>query len=325
MSPVGWLLAAVAVAYGCAALAPILRLRAPGVVAIWAVWCLVPLILACPLLIPAGNVGLRAVSATVSGDLAFKIVDYFRRWDRFDRSDRLRNYHRLLIPFPVFAVIHPDHRRRFPRQRPVWPDVLRLGLGVVGFVAAILTLNTLTSGARMRSNFTLNHLATLITFIVAIESVSRAFHGLERLAGFDTTPIIRNAYRSRTVSEFWRRYNARIHDWLYRNVFLTTGGRHAPARSVVMVFLVSGALHELMFGIATSRFTGYQFAFFALQAPAALASGRLERLARQGGITGQIVAHGSTILFMAVTSVLFFDGVRRVFPFIHASESPLPW
>ena len=126
------------------------------------------------------------------------------------------------------------------------------------------------------------------------------------------------------ASEFWRRYNYRIHDWLYRNVFQVTGGRRAPVRSMVLVFLVSGVFHELMFGIATSRFTGYQLAFFALQAPAALASGRLERLARRGGVAGKVIAHGSTILFLAVTSVLFFDGVGKVFPFIYASESPLP-
>ena len=31
-----------------------------------------------------------------------------------------------------------------------------------------------------------------------------------------------------------------------------------------------------------------------------------------------------TILFVAVTSVLFFDGVGKIFPFFYASRSPLP-
>jgi hypothetical protein len=90
------------------------------------------------------------------------------------------------------------------------------------------------------------------------------------------------------------------------------------------VFLVSGLFHELAFAMATSRLTGYQFAFFTIQGPAALASGRLERLARRGGILAKVAAHGATILFVAVTSVLFFDGVGRIFPFIYASQSPLP-
>ena len=292
--------------------------------AVLAAWCLVPVILACPLLIPPASVGLRAASAVISADIAFKMVDYFRRWDRLDRRTILRDYYGLLIPFPVFAVVHPDHRRRLLRPEVPWPHVLRLVAGIAGVVGAVLTLKALSSSVLIRSSFALNHAAMLLTFVVAIESLSRALCGLEHLAGFDTTPIIRNAYLSRTVSEFWRRYNHRIHDWLYRNVFQTTGGRRAPVRSVVLVFLVSGVFHELMFGIATSRFTGYQLAFFTLQAPAALASGRLERFARRGGVAGKIVAHGSTILFLAVTSVLFFDGVGKVFPFIYASESPLP-
>ena len=79
-----------------------------------------------------------------------------------------------------------------------------------------------------------------------------------------------------------------------------------------------------MFGIATSRLTGYQFVFFTIQGPAALASGRLERLARRGGIAGKIWPTGPRSLFLAATSVLFFDGVSRIFPFIYASRSLLP-
>jgi hypothetical protein len=324
MSSAGSLLLALTVAYGCAAIAPLIRLGPRSKPAILAAWSLVPVILACPLLIPSASVGLRAASAVISADIAFKLVDYFRRWDRLDRSTILRNYYGLLVPFPAFAVVYPDHRRRLLRPDIPWPHVLRLVAGIVGVVGAVLTLRALSSTLPIRSSFALNHAAMVLTFVVAIESLSRALCGLEHLAGFDTTPIIRNAYLARTVSEFWRRYNDRIHDWLYRNVFQMTGGRRAPVRSVVLVFLVSGVFHELMFGIATSRFTGYQLAFFTLQAPAALASGRLERFAKRGELTGKFVAHGSTILFLAVTSVLFFDGVGKVFPFIYASESPLP-
>ena len=90
------------------------------------------------------------------------------------------------------------------------------------------------------------------------------------------------------------------------------------------MFLVSGLFHEVMFAMAISRLTGYQFAFFVIQGPAALASGHLERLARRGRIAGKVAAHGATTLFVAVTSVLFFDRVSEVFPFVYASRSPLP-
>ena len=98
------------------------------------------------------------------------------------------------------------------------------------------------------------------------------------------------------------------------------GGAHTVGGSEP----VGSLFHEVTLGLATSRLTGYQLAFFTIQGPAALASGRLERLARRGGTVGKIIAQGSTVLFMAVTSVLFFDGVGKIFPFIYASRSPLP-
>jgi MBOAT, membrane-bound O-acyltransferase family len=324
MKNVGWLFLAILIAYGCALVAPLVRDRLRGRVGVFVGWCFVPIILVCPLLIPSANVGLRAASAFTSGEITFKLVEYFRHCRNGARRMGLGVYYGFLIPFPVLSAVYPDHKRRLLRPESPWPQVLRLFGGIVGVIIAVEALGALSRIALVRSSFALNHAVMLLAFVLAIESLSRALCGLERLAGFDTTPMIRNAYLSRTVSEFWRRYNDRIHDWLYRNVFQTTGGRRAPVRSLLLVFLVSGLFHEVAFALATSRLTGYQFAFFTIQGPAALASGRLERLARRGGIVGKITAHGATILFFAVTSVLFFDGVSKIFPFVYASESPLP-
>jgi hypothetical protein len=325
MTSVGWCLLALLIAYGCAALAPFPRYYLGGRVGAWIGWSLVPAVLACPLLIPSTNIALRAASAFASGEITFKMVDYFRGWNQMERGLVLGGYYRFLIPFPVLSAIYPEHKRRLLISDSPWPQLLRLCAGIVGFTAALLAIRALSRSAVLQSNFAVNHVVMLLIFVVAIESLARALCGLERLAGFDTTPIIRNAYLSRTVSEFWRRYNYRIHDWLYRHVFQASGGRRAPVRSILLVFLVSGLFHEMMFALATSRLTGYQFAFFMIQGPAALASGRLERFARRGGLAGKIIAHGATVLFLAVASVLFFDGVIKIFPFVSACPSPLPW
>jgi hypothetical protein len=324
MNPVAWLFLSILSAYGCAGVAPILRYWLPGKVGTFVGWCIVPTVLVCPLLIPSANIGLRAASAFASGEITFKMFDYFRHWGKVERSSVLLEYYRFLIPFPVLSVVYPDHKRRLLRSESPWPQVLRLFGGTLGFILALQAIRAVSSIELFQSSFALNHAVALLIFVVGIESLSRALYGLERLAGFDTTPIIRNAYLSRTVSEFWRRYNYRIHDWLYRNVFQASGGRRAPIRSVLLVYLFSGIFHEVAFALATSRLTGYQFAFFTLQGPAALASGRLERLARRSGIAGKLLAHGTTILFIAVTSVLFFNGVSKIFPFIYGSKSPLP-
>ncbi|MDB5350681.1 MAG: acyl-CoA cholesterol acyltransferase [Planctomycetota bacterium] len=324
MERIGWLLLACAVAYGCALAVPLLgwwsrgRLRNP------AGWCAAVGALACPLLIPADLVVFRAASAFVSTDVVFKMVDFLRHHRREWDGLVAREYCRFLIPFPVLSIVYPDHKRRLARPDCPWPHIVRILGGTAGVAAGIVLVRTLAANAIFRSSPALDHALRLVIFVPTIEAISRVLHGIERLAGFDTTPIIRNAFLSRTVSEFWRRYNGRMHDWYDRNVFRPSGGRRAPTRAVGLVFLVSGLHHELMFAIATSGFTGYQLAFFLAQAPAVLASGRLERVARRGGIAGKILAHGVTILFLSVTSVLFFHGVSQVFPSILANGSPLP-
>jgi D-alanyl-lipoteichoic acid acyltransferase DltB (MBOAT superfamily) len=189
---------------------------------------------------------------------------------------------------------------------------------------AVVALVLLSDNDLLRSSFALDHVTKLVIFVVLIESLSRLLVGLERLAGFDTTPIVQNMFLARTVAEFWRRYNRRVHDWFEVNVFRPGGGRRAPVRAVVLVFLVSALFHEVMFDVALSRIDGYQFAFFALQIPAVLASGWLERLARRGGLVGKVVAHGVAILWMVSTSVFFFRGVHRIFPVVYVSEPWLP-
>lgn len=319
-----WLLLAFAVAYGCALAVPLMGWWSRGRIPIAAGWCSAAGALACPLLIPADLVVFRAASAFVSTDLAFKMVDFLRHHGRAWDGIVARDYCRFLIPFPVLSIVHPDHKRRLARPDRPWPHVLRILGGTAGVAAGIVLVKMTSGNATLRSFPALDHAVRLLIFVPTVESISRVLHGLERLAGFDTRPIVRNAFLSRTVAEFWRRYNGRMHDWYDRNVFRPTGGRHAPARATALVFLISGLHHELMFGIATSRFTGYQLAFFLAQAPAVLASGRLARSARRGGVAGKVAAHGATILFLSVTSVLFFHGVGRVFPRLLANGSPLP-
>ncbi len=309
------LVLAIATAWGLAIVAGAIRTWPLGRAVSW--WFL-PLVLVCPLLIPSENLKLRALTACVAGDLGFKMVDFFRHRGRHGLG--FGEYIRFLVPFPVFAVVYPDHRRRLATPDLPWPHVWRILGGVVGLSLGLSLVMAKRDLTLFRSWFLLDHLAMLVLFVLAIESISQILYGLERLAGSDVSPIIRHAFLARTVAEFWQRYNSRVHDWLYRNVFRASDGRHHPVRGVVLVFLASGLFHEVMFDLATSKISGYQLAFFLIQIPPALASHWLERLARRRGIAGQIVAHLTTILFLAIASILFFRGVSDIFPFIYASR-----
>ena len=58
--------------------APLLQYRHRGLAANFVAGSVMPIILACPLLIPSANVGLRTLSVLASVDIVFKMVDYFR-------------------------------------------------------------------------------------------------------------------------------------------------------------------------------------------------------------------------------------------------------
>jgi hypothetical protein len=323
MGHLGWLLLALAAGYGCALAVPIVGWLSRDRLITPAGWCSATGCLACPLLVPANLVGLRVVAVFVSVELVFKMVDFLRHRGRTWNDRVALEYCRFLIPFPILAVVYPDHKRPLTRPDRPWPHILRILFGSACVVVGIVLVRAISMTAVVRSSPLLDHAIRVLIFVPVIEAISRVLYGFERLAGYDTRPVICNAYLSRTVSEFWQRYNYRIHDWLYRNVFRATGGRRTPVRSVLLVFAFSGVFHEAAFGLATSRLTGYQFAFFAIQGPAVLASRHLERLARRG-IAGRITAHWITILFLAVTSVLFFHGVSEVFPSVLVNGSPLP-
>jgi len=307
----------IAAANSIAIIAVVLKTRLRPAVGRWIGWLIMPAILVCPVFIPADRIGLRALAAFLVNEAAMKVVDYCSRRP----NPNLREFLWFLIPFPTLAVIFPDHKRRLLMPDSPWQHLVRLIVGTIVVASGIAILYWTTTVRLLQSNFALDHAFKMLLFVPTIEAISRVMFALERLAGFDTKPVVRNAFLSRTTSEFWQRYNYRVHDWMFRNVFRPVGGARAPARGVVTVFLFSGLFHELMFGIATSKFDGCQLLFFLLQIPAVLASGPLERFARRHGTPGRILAHSATIMFLAATSILFFKGVNRVFPFLYAR----PW
>ena len=297
------------------AMFPMLRSVSRGRRMIGVIFCLT--IMLCPLIVQADKVVPRALLCVVYADLGFKLVDYARQFGHFDKSNPggFREYCRFLIPFPLFLVVFQQWQRMRRRTADRSGQILRIVLGVLLFSLCRALLKIVCQVTSLRDNFVLEHVAHLMIFVVAIESLSQVGCGIERSCGFDTSPIIRYEFLSRTIGEFWQRYNTRVHNWLMANIFVISSKKRSPALCIWVTFVISGIQHELGFGIATSRFDGYQFAFSALQAPGVLISHALDRQLARFGNTGKAASHVFTILWFAVTSPLFFHGVNRAFPF----------
>ena len=317
-------LVAVVLAYAYAVAAfPLLRI--PGRFGRLVGICAASLELAFALLIAAELMVLRGIAEFIGADLWFKMIDYGRQLpSRGSGSNSFRAYLRSLPPFPVLSIVFGEREKRLPARPPLARElaiVCLTGCIIVGMFPAVEFASSI--GA-LRACFPLNHGVKLAMFLVMIEAMSRFAWGLERLAGYNISPLIDNCYLATTPGEFWRRYNKRVGQWLYLNVFVPSGGRRAPIRGVFAAFFVSAVLHEVAFAIATSRFTGYQFTFFILQAPAVAISGWLQPTIDRAGPGLRTVARCATILWFYVTSVFFFEGVNRIFPFVYGAQPWLP-
>lgn len=278
----------------------------------------------CPLLIPAEHIRTRALASVICVEIWLKLIDLARvTSDPRHAPVTLMQAAQFLVPFPTLLVVYDDKQWRtgtsIERQ-----DVLRAAIGGSIVFAAFCTLKLLAQAPAFQQSFLLDHLVKFVLFVVTTEAIAQASVGVERLLGYDTTPIVRRAFLSKTVGEFWYRYNNRVHRWLHYNVFIPCRGFGAPIRGLLLTFFASAVLHELMFGVATSRFDGSQFAFFMLQAPAVLVSQQIAQLRmRQQAILREF-NRLLTILWFAVSSVLFFRGVDRVFSDYYTSQPWLP-
>lgn len=288
----------------------------------WVGFAVAATILCTPLLIAPDHVKLRALACVLAVELFFKTTDYAGQRCAGSLSDQpFLAYAKFLVPFPVLLVrFGQEHRVETVCTRA---NRTRTGLAMIAFGLSFALLDVLSRSVLVRSSFLVDHTLKFMLFAFAIESLACSLYGLERIAGYHTRPLIDAAYRSQTVGEFWTRFNTRVHAWFDHNIFRRFGGRRAPVRAVFAVFLVSAIVHEVGFAIATSRVDGYQFAFFMLQAPAVTVWHFVQRPARANRL-GRLMMRGSTMLWMWATSMFFFHGVDRVFPFFYVAKPWLP-
>ena len=305
-----------AVAYGLGIANRFIRNRR-GLVG-WFILAFRAMVLLTPVVIAGQHVMLRALACLLAIDLFFKIADYAGQRSTLADADKgFSSYARFLIPFPVLQVRFEERATRRQFEFSWWRITV---IGIAGFVFCVLVLLRLADLPLLRASFLFDHTVKFVLFAVAIEFLSRMLQGIERMAGYDTKPLVDNAFLSQTVGEFWLRYNTRVHAWFEHNVFRPLNARRSPRRAVLVTFFVSAVLHELGFAIATSRWDGYQFAFFMVQAPAVLLWRAAQNVITSTAVSA-IVLRTATIVWMWATSMLFFHGVNRVFPIFYSE----PW
>lgn len=112
--------------------------------------------------------------------------------------------------------------------------------------------------------------SSLIIWLLAFYAI---FHCLlnafaEALRFGDRT-FYRAWWNARSISEYWRLWNAPVHNWFYRHVHrpLVKNRHCSPLVSQSIIFLLSAVAHEYLIAVPTKIFEGYALLAMLLQIP----------------------------------------------------------
>jgi len=96
-----------------------------------------------------------------------------------------------------------------------------------------------------------------------------AFHLLScvwRVLGLNAVPIMNRPVAARSLAEFWgRRWNLAFRDLTHRFVFRPLRRRTGPTSALILGFLVSGLVHDLVITAPAGGGYGWPTAYFVLQ------------------------------------------------------------
>jgi hypothetical protein len=132
-----------------------------------------------------------------------------------------------------------------------------LGATLIGLAApATLPVNPLLAGWLAMAGL------ILVLHFGTFHLLSLAWRG----AGVNAMPVMQNPLRSRSLAEFWgRRWNTAFHElatrFAFRPLHLTAGRTGAT----LLVFLISGLIHELVISVPARGGYGLPTGYFVLQ------------------------------------------------------------
>ena len=263
------------------------------------------LILLSPACVPHAARALRFLNCVVAVTLLWKVYDAYREPARAAGlgAGRWAAY----LPNWFWFVL-----RRVPRGRSARQDWTRLATDAPLMVMAVALCVLLLRLDWSSVPFALEHTAKVVAFAIAMMLIGRTFAVLYRRWVGPAMEPFDNPFMARTPAELWRRWNLPFRDFFDEHVYRPAGGARRPVLAALIVFAVSGVMHEYVFGMSTGRVQGWQLLFFMVQGCAAAATLRIRPRAGTAPLWW-----AATLAFNLSTAALFVRSVDEVIAFYH--------
>ncbi|MGE0191506.1 MAG: hypothetical protein AB7T63_05620 [Planctomycetota bacterium] len=221
----------------------------------------------------------------------------------------------IVLPF----VLVPRAHAAAP-QPPKRVLLRRLVVGGVEVLAGVALWRAGLPTAAAEHGFVLEHVTrVLLLYLIAFDGGLAVLGAALGLAGLARLRFTHHPIVAATPADFWRRYNLEAGRWFHHDIFLPDGGRRHPLRTTLVVFLVSGLLHEYLAAVLVGRVQGYQTAFFLLHGALVVTTARLRP---RGAV--RAIAIASTFVIVMATTVLFFASIHAAEGRFWINEAPLP-
>jgi hypothetical protein len=252
----------------------------------------------------------RAAAALLAVALIVKLYDVLHAPRCFHRSG-FRFYVWYLANWLWLVV-----RRRPPSHRRM-DDFRQVLLAAPVTIAGVSLLATVFRYDWSTRSFTFEHCVKASTVFALLMPLTSTISAAWRLLAGPALDAMNAPFLATTPAEFWRRWNLPAQQFFTEYVFKAAGGLNYPIRTMLFTFLISAAIHEYLFGIATGWFHGWQTLFFMTQGLAAAITARW----RPRGLFVPI-GFVATVAFNLATSVWFFRSVDAVIPFYAVRPGP---
>ena len=256
-----------------------------------------------PCLIPTDAKPLRMLGSLLSIGLLVKLYDVHIE-SRLGRPLALNSY---LAYMPDFFWLV---RRREPGRRLMPNELKRLALLGPAALLSVIPCIILFQIDWSDVPVAVEHVLKVPAVVLAVILISNATSSIYRLLGGVAIEPMGNPFAAPTPADFWWRWNRPAQQFFGEYAFKPAGGFRRLIRATLVAFVVSGLIHEYVFGFASGRVQCWQILFFSIQGCAVAASMNRRIIGR----TKLVWIVGTWLLNLA-TSWLFFRSVDDLLPF----------